>query len=307
VVAGWDLGTNTVPDQARPYIDLFNKRSKDLVNTKTVADVAVLRSFTSIAFNPAGSNVSTILFEQSLIQAKIPFAIIFDRHLTDLSAYKVLVLADQDALSDAQVASIRDFVKSGGSVVATGRSSLMNEWRLVRPKLGLADVLGIDQPLDNGTENTSHRKENGSGRAVYIPRIEPAVAPPPPQIAYSFPNHYWRLPKNHEDLIASIRWAARDRLSAEVKAPQWVTIELARQDKGPLLLHLVNYKSKETVHDIQVIIRPPAKFRVKEAVLVTPEHVTGQNLNFKSDQGSVSMVIPYMRVYALVTMSLEET
>jgi len=306
VVAGLDVGTNIVPEQAKPYIDFFNKRSKDMVNTKPVADVAILRSFTSIAFNPAGSNVSTILFEQSLIQAKIPFAIIFDRHLADLSAYKALVLADQDALSDLQVASISDFVKSGGSVVATGRSSLMNEWRLVRPKLGLADVLGVDQPLDTESENTPHRKEYGAGRAVYIPRIEPTVAPPPPQIAYSFPNHYWRLAKNHADLITSIRWAARDRLSAEVQAPEWVTIELARQDKGPLLLHLVNYKSKENVHDIRVSIRPPAKFRVKEAILATPEHVTGQSLSFKSDQGNVSMVIPSMRVYALVTLSLEE-
>ena len=306
IVAGWDVITNTIPEGAKPYIDLFQKRSKDLVNTRTVADVAVLRSFASIAFNPAGSNASTILFEQSLIQAKIPFAIIFDRHLGDLSAYKVLVLADQDALSDAQVANIRAFANAGGSVVATGRTSLMNEWRLVRPKLGLADVLGVDQPSDNEKANTPHRTENGSARAVYIPRIEPAIEPPPPQVAYSFPNHYWRLPKNHEDLIASIHWAARNQLSAEVKAPDWVTMELARQEKGPLLLHLVNYKPTETVRNIRVIIRPPAKFCVKEAVLVTPENITGQNVSLKLGQGDISMVIPSMRVYALVTMRLEE-
>jgi hypothetical protein len=305
VVAGWDVGTNTVPELANPYIELFHKRAKDLVDTKTVADVAILRSFASIAFNPAGANTSTILFEQSLIQAKIPFAIIFDRHVTDLSAFKVLVLADQDALSDEQVASIRDFVRAGGSVVATGRSSLMNEWRLVRPKLGLADVLGVEQPLDNKKENTPRRQEHGSGRAVYIARVEPAVVPPPPQIAYSFSNQYWHLAKNHEDLIASVRWAARDRLSAEVKAPDWVTMELARQDKGPLLLHLVNYKPVETVKDIRVIVRPPAKLRVKEAVLVTPENIVGQNLQFESTHDGISMAVPSMRVYAFVTMSLE--
>ena len=306
IVAGWDVITNAVPDSAKPYIELFQKRSKDLVNTRTVADVAILRSFTSIAFNPAGSNVSTILFEQSLIQAKIPFAIIFDRHLNDLSGYKVLVLADQDALSDAQIATIRAFANAGGSVVATGRTSLMNEWRLVRPKLGLADVLGVDQPVDSEKPNTAHRTENGPTRAVYIPRVEPAVEPPPPQVMYSFPNHYWHLPKNHEDFIASIHWAARNQLSAEVKAPDWVTMELARQEKGPLLLHLVNYKPMETVRDIGVIIRPPAKCRVKEAVLVTPENVTGQNVKFKSGQDGISMVIPSMRVYALVIMSVEE-
>jgi hypothetical protein len=306
IVAGWDVMANTIPDGAKPYIDLFQKRSEDLVNTRTVADVAVLRSFAAIAFNPAGSNVSTILFEQSLIQARIPFAIIFDRHLSDLSAYKVLVLADQDALSDAQVASIRAFASAGGSVIATGRTSLMNEWRLVRPKLGLADVLGVDQPSENLKVNAPHRTENGPTRAVYIPRVEPAVEPPPPQVAYSFPNHYWRLPKNHADLIASIQWAARNQLSAEVKAPEWVTMELARQDHGPLLLHLVNYKPTETIRDIHAIIRPPAKSRVKEAVLVTPENVTGQKISFEPGQGGISVVIPSMRVYALVTMTLEE-
>jgi hypothetical protein len=85
-----------------------------------------------------------------------------------------------------------------------------------------------------------------------------------------------------------------------------VTIELARQDRGPLLLHLVNYKLKEVVHDIRAIIRPPAKFRVREAVLITPEHLAEQKLTLEPDQGGVSMVIPSMRVYALVTMSLDE-
>jgi hypothetical protein len=141
---------------------------------------------------------------------------------------------------------------------------------------------------------------------VYIPRIEPAVDPPPPQLAYAFPNQYWHLPKNYEDLVGSIRWAARNRLSAEVNAPPWVTTELARQDSGPLLLHLVNYKPKESVHDIRVMIRTPAKSSVKKAVLVTPEDVAGQTLPFQASQGEVSIVVPSMRVYALITMSLVE-
>ena len=114
------------------------------------------------------------------------------------------------------------------------------------------------------------------------------------------------MPKNYEDLVGSIRWAARYRLSAEVKAPPWVTTELARQDRGPLLLHLVNYKPKEAVRDIRVMIRPPANWSVKKAVLVTPEDVAGQTLPFEAGQGEVSMVIPSMRVYALITMSLVE-
>ncbi len=305
-VVGWDVNSTTIPSEAKPYIDLFYKRSKDLVNTKTVADVAILRSYASNAFNPARGNVSTVLFEQSLIVAKIPFAIIFDRHLSDLSAYKVLVLADQDALSDKQVADIRNFVRSGGSVVATGRTSLLNEWRLIRPKFALSDVLGVDRPPAAGKVNVPHRTEAGSGRAAYIPSVEPAIDPPPAQVAYAFPNHYWKLPKNHDDLVASVRWAARERLSAEVDAPPWVTLEMARQEGGPLLLHLVNYKPGETVHSIKATIRPPVNFRIKDAVLVTPEHLTEQKLTLTADREAVAMEIPFMRVYALVVMKLEE-
>ena len=116
VVAGSDVGTNTVSPVIQRFIDFLRAHSKELKHTESIADVAVLRSFSSIEFNPAQANVSTVLFEQSLIQSKVPFAIIFDRHLKDLSKYKVLVLANQDALSDDQLAMIRKFVEGGGLV-----------------------------------------------------------------------------------------------------------------------------------------------------------------------------------------------
>jgi hypothetical protein len=304
IVAGFDVTSNTVPARVKPYIDFFHKQAQHLVNTKVVADVAVLRSYASIAFNPAVSNTSTTLFEQSLIQARIPFAIIFDRHLNELHSYKVLVLADQDALSDAQIANIDEFVRGGGAVVATGKTGYLNEWRLIRPRPALSDLLGQNQLSPNEGPNTPHRMDSGPGRAVYIPRVEPAIEPPPPQLAYAFLNHYWRLPKNHEDLVASIRWAARDRLSAEVTAPPWVTIELAQQEGGPLLLHLVNYKPTEPVRDIKAIIRPPAKSRVEQAVLLTPGRTTETKLALETTQDGVSMTIPTLNVYTLVIMSL---
>ncbi|MEX2757483.1 MAG: hypothetical protein Q6365_019050, partial [Candidatus Sigynarchaeota archaeon] len=56
---------------------LFAARCTD-DDTGSLADAAVLRSFNSVEFNPGKCNVSTVLFEQTLIQSKIPFAIIFD-------------------------------------------------------------------------------------------------------------------------------------------------------------------------------------------------------------------------------------
>jgi len=69
------------------------------------------------------------LFEQTLIQRQIPFDIIFNNQLKDLSKYSVLVLADQESLSDEQTSLIRDYVNRGGGLVATGNTSLFTEWR----------------------------------------------------------------------------------------------------------------------------------------------------------------------------------
>jgi hypothetical protein len=114
------------------------------------------------------------------------------------------------------------------------------------------------------------------------------------------------LAKNHDDLVASVRWAARDRFSAEVNAPDWVTMELTQQHKELLLLHLVNYKPAESVSDIRVTIRPPGKTRVREVTLATPENVAGESLRFETTSDGIAIAIPFMRVYALLIMSLEQ-
>jgi len=101
VVAGGSAGDP--PAITRRYVSFFRSNIRDLIHTTEVADAAILRSFSSNQFNPSQSNFHTVLFEQTLIQSKIPFAIIFDRQLQDLSKYKVLILADQDALSDEQL------------------------------------------------------------------------------------------------------------------------------------------------------------------------------------------------------------
>ncbi len=64
---------------------------------------------------------SAMLFEQALIQAKIPFDIVFNENLRDLSKYRVLVLADQECLNDNQLELMRRFVQQGGYVALAYR------------------------------------------------------------------------------------------------------------------------------------------------------------------------------------------
>lgn len=65
-----------------------------------------------------------------------------DKH-SALRHFKVLVLAGAAALSDEQVQAIRDFVKIGGGLVATGETSLCDELGRPRADFGLADLFGV--------------------------------------------------------------------------------------------------------------------------------------------------------------------
>ena len=98
---------------------------------------------------------------QALIEARMPFELVHEAFLTPdrLDRFKVLVLADAAALSDAQCEAIRRYVDRGGSVVATFASSLYDEWGQQRKDFGLADVFGvsfagrIEGPMQNSYLN----------------------------------------------------------------------------------------------------------------------------------------------------------
>ena len=85
-----------LPEDQKEYIRFFHRNFDFYREISNIADVAVLHSFASMAYNNDLPYQSTYLYEQVLIQNKIPFDIIFDDQLKDLSKYKVLVLADQE-------------------------------------------------------------------------------------------------------------------------------------------------------------------------------------------------------------------
>lgn len=299
----FEFGSNRFTKQTGQYVDFFRAHNKDLAGTAPVTDVGILRSFASIEFNPARSNVSTMLFEQTLIQGKIPFGIIFDAHLDDLSKYRVLILANQDALSDAQIDKIRRFVAAGGGLVITEETSMRTEWRRTRSRFGLHDLIGIDIPPYDPTGMPFTRRQFGKGRVVYVPRIEPAVEPPPPTMTYRFGNTYWKLPKNYEALLEAVGWAAHDEFSVRVEAPLSMTMELAQQPStNSWLLHLLNFQVEKPVTNISVQFRVPAGVTLDQAILDSPDDGVRRILPTRVKDGTLSFVVPRVEVYGLVVL-----
>ena len=79
---------------------------------------------------------------QTMLERHLPVSLVTDRELErgDLDQYKVLLLPNCAAMSDAELATIRRFVRNGGGLVATYETSAYDAQAKRRASPGLADV-----------------------------------------------------------------------------------------------------------------------------------------------------------------------
>jgi hypothetical protein len=307
-MVGGALAGYQIPEDQKEYIIFYHKNFDYYRNISNVADVAVLHSHATMAFNNDRPYQSTYLFEQALIQNQIQFDIIFDDNLKDLSKYKVLLLADQECLSDEKLDLIRAFVNKGGGLVATEYSSLYNEWRQRKRDFGLNDLFQIKVPDGTGlrhlTDGRIIQRQTGKGRVVFIPEVRPSV--PKPATA-PMTSQYWKLPVNCKELIGSVKWAAGDKLSLSIEAPLTVTTELIQKnDKNSLILHLVNFDyMKSSVKNINVEVQVPDGKNVTQITVMTPDGGSDDILKFKEDGKRIAFTVPQLLIYDLVVMKLK--
>jgi len=115
-------------------------------------------------------------FYHALIEARIPFEMVHDRLLDEehLRPFKTLILPNIAALSDHQCEQLREFVRKGGSLVATYETSLYDEWGRKRADFGLADLFGVNyvQHTPGPMRNSYLRLERNSTTGAGHPLIE---------------------------------------------------------------------------------------------------------------------------------------
>ena len=291
-------------------------------NTVNMADVAILRNYPSMAYSNYKTHQSTILFEQVLIQCKIPFDIIFDDNLKNLSKYSVLILANQECLADDQLELIREFVRQGGGLVATENSSLYDDWRRERESFGLGDLFGLEKPFasrsirnqDGGAlesieeyellqSGNTIKNQFGKGKVAYIPSIEPSVNRPANS---PMRNRYWQLPLNYKEMVDAIKWASGTESSIDIDAPLTVTMELTEQEtKDKMMLHLINYNynRNELVKDIKVSLRISGDKKVKDLILLSPDREGTESVPFTLKDGRIHFTVPKLQIYDLLVVN----
>ena len=142
-----------------------------LVNRQPIATVGVVWSQQNTDF--FGRDDAEVLVElpwrgvmQALIRARIPYLPVHADHIDrDRGQFAALVLPNLGALSDAHAVSVRRFVERGGGLLATGDTSLFNEWGDPRPDFALADLFGAHVIEARSAGDEVRRKKDASDTA----------------------------------------------------------------------------------------------------------------------------------------------
>jgi hypothetical protein len=111
---------------------------------------------------------------QALVRARIPYLPVHADHIDrDAAQLSALVLPNLGAMSDAQVASVRRFTARGGGLLATGQSSLFNEYGDPRPDFALADLFGAHLVHPQHASDVGRRRKCASETAHTYLRLDP--------------------------------------------------------------------------------------------------------------------------------------
>lgn len=187
---------------AEPIMKWHAANQQYLVNRRPLATVGVVWSQRNTDFyghEQAADLVDSPYrgFVEALVRARIPYVPVHIDHVGQQTAdLKVLVLPNVAAMSDAQCAAVRKFASAGGALIATGVTSLYNEFGDARADYGLADLFGAhfsgtagaERGWANRGEHTYLRLSPELRGKAWGPEVgdEPAVTGPRHPVLHGF-------------------------------------------------------------------------------------------------------------------------
>jgi hypothetical protein len=283
-----------------PMLEFFREyNDRYYTGVDNVADVAVLRTWASMAYSVSAAYVPTTLVEQVLIQYKVPWDLLFEEQMDRIGQYGVVVLAGQECLSDAQAAALLKYVREGGTLVLAGSNGVYDEWREKRakPALGgaraegkgrvvvIAEVVRGDKVARSVGANDDPEPGAAAQRGVHMN---------PPQ---------WVLPKNAEEICKAVAAGLSGGLSLTCGAPLTTVMEMQkRAATQEVIAHFVNFETKKRVGAFAVTVRKQFPAAVKSVMCLSPERDEAVKLEFAEAGGVVKFMVPEMGVYSMVVV-----
>ncbi len=150
-------------ETGRSFFDWLATNQTHFRNRSSVANLAVLYPQSTIAFYGSngtrdrklnGETIDAADYLEGMYAALLEGRFLFDFvHQENLTAaalkpYRALLIPNAAYLRDSECEAIREYVASGGSVLATFETSRYNEWGQPRGDFGLRDVFGVSATGD---------------------------------------------------------------------------------------------------------------------------------------------------------------
>lgn len=266
-----------------PILEFFRHYyDRYYTGTQTVADVAVLLTFPSMAYSISANWVGSTLLEQVLIQYKVPFDLLFDEQLDRIGNYSAIILPDQDCISQKQIDGLLKYVRKGGTLVVTGNTATCNEWRETWRRNPLLPA-----------------RREGKGRIVSIPAVVPAMQP-----GREMTPSEWVLPKNHQEIHAAIVDNLPKGLSISTKAPLTTVMEIVnRPQTRETIVHFIDFDRTNPPAPFAVALQKQYSNPVKSVTCLSPDGDDPQPVHFQEANGEVRFTVPRARIYAMAVVA----
>lgn len=111
----------------------------------------------------------------ALVRARIPYVPVHADHIGREGArFSVLILPNLAAMSESHCLAVRQFVERGGNLIATGQTSLYNQWGEPQADFALADLLGAHAASDRRNSIEADRKRASETAHSYL-RLAPEL------------------------------------------------------------------------------------------------------------------------------------
>ncbi len=296
--AAWHEGVN---HDFTPLLEFFREyNDRYFTGTREVADVAVVRTWASLAYSVHAAHEPATLVEQVLIQHKIPFALLHEEELDTIDRYGAVVLAGQECLSQAQVDRLLRYVRAGGTLVLAGNSGEYNEWRERWKQHPLLPA-----------------RTEGKGRIVHLERVLPGMPRPAGAAVNEDPEPgatlrpgapmnptQWVLPHNHVAISAAITGGLPGGLAVTTSAPLTTVLELlARPETRETIVHFVNFDRQHPTAPVETSLRPQFPGTVQSVTCFSPDTNDPVTVPFEMKAGRVHFTVPSVRLYTLVVVA----
>jgi hypothetical protein len=147
------------------------------------------------------------------------------------------------------------------------------------------------------------RKTVGHGRVGYIAAMEFDGAVPPYQPYFPIGKEFWKRPKNWNEFIELVSWAAKDQVLVRLQAPRGVAINYTYQPlKQRAFIHILNYDRSNSARDaaIEMSVRLPHDRIARKGTVHTPDSKGAQQLPLETSGVMARFTLPNVQTYSVV-------